>query len=283
MGAATPVGRIVPLVHVEPDPAQPRRRFGSLAELTASVRARGLLEPILARRIDAPGDEDPRYRIIAGERRFRAAQAAGLTEVPVIEMNVTRREALEIALVENLQRMDLTPFEEAEGLQALVEEHDYTHDQIAAVIGRSRVSVTESLALLRLPAKVRAAATSRGVSDRKSVLLELLKLSDEDEMIELVERIADLGLKRAAVRAEVRERRRRADGRQARRAGAGAASTTTSVRRNREPHVFRFRAGDERWSVSLSFWQEIVEESDLIGAFEEILIRLKRNRDAGLN
>ena len=108
-----------------------------------------------------------------------------MREIPLIEMDVSRREALEIALVENLQRVDLTPFEEAEGLNALVEQHGYTHERVASAVGRSRVSVTESLALLRLPGAVRAKAVELGVSANKSILLEVLKLASGSEMLEI--------------------------------------------------------------------------------------------------
>ena len=276
------VGRMVPLSLIEPDPDQPRQQLEGLDELTASIRTKGVLEPILARPIDSGGAGGTglrRYRIISGERRFRAAKQAGVSEIPLIEMDVSRSEALEIALVENLQRVDLTPFEEAEGLSALVEQHGYTHDQVAAAVGRSRVSVTESLALLRLPPAVRVKAVAFGVADRKSVLLEVMKLSSAPEMIEMLERIAALGLKRADVRAEVRARRSGADeGESAGKTG----SSTEGAAGSAKPHVFRFQSSDERYSVSLSFRQSIVEEDDLIRALEEILSELRRDRGAGL-
>ncbi|MCY3928647.1 MAG: ParB/RepB/Spo0J family partition protein [Acidobacteria bacterium] len=271
--------KIVPLSRIEPDPDQPRRRLEGLEELTASIRTKGVLEPILARPLPQAGPDDfgrQRYRIISGERRFRAAQRAGIREIPLIEMDVSRSEALEIALVENLQRVDLTPFEEAEGLNALVERHGYTHEQIAAAVGRSRVSVTESLALLRLPRTVRERAVALGVSARKSILLEVLRLSSESEMLEILERIAEFDLKRAQVRDEVRERRT---------AGPPDERPTESPEpmdedaRGPKPHVFRFQAPDERYSVSLTFRQRVVEEADLIAALEQVLAALRRERD----
>ncbi len=271
--------RMVPLSRIEPDPDQPRQQLEGLEELTASIRTKGVLEPILARplpRADLAGAGQQRYRIISGERRFRAAQRAGVNEIPLIEMDVSRSEALEIALVENLQRVDLTPFEEADGLSALVEEHGYTHEQVAAALGRSRVSVTESLALLRLPRAVRDRALALGVSARKSILLEVLKLGSESEMIEMLERIAELGLKRVDVRTEVRARQ--SDPQQ----DAGpkeAEESTDGGAAGAKPHVFRFQAPDERYSVSLSFRQSVVEEDDLIRALEELLAALRRQRD----
>lgn len=272
--------KIVPLSRIEPDPDQPRQRLEGLEELTASIRTKGVLEPILARPLPPAGPDDfgqRRYRIISGERRFHAARRAGIREIPLIEMDVSRSEALEIALVENLQRVDLTPFEEAEGLNALLEQHGYTHEQIATAVGRSRVSVTESLALLRLPPGVRERAIALGVSARKSILLEVLKLSSESEMLEMLERIAELDLKRAQVRDEVRERR--FAGRPDEGPTTQAAEPTDTEAQGPKPHVFRFQAPDERYSVSLTFRQSIVEERDLIAALEQVLAALRRERD----
>ena len=271
---------MVPLARIEPDPDQPRRELGSLDGLTASIRARGVLEPILARPIHQTGPDGRsyrRYRIISGERRFRAARRAGLREIPLIEMEVSPRDALEIALVENLQRADLTPFEEAEGLRTLVERHGYTHDRVAAAVGRSRVSVTESLGLLRMPGGARETATELGVASSKSILLEVMKLGSEASMIRMLERIAEHGLTRAELRAEIRKRRSLADEHEA---DAAAAETGgTGQEAGRKAHVFRFRSGDDRFSVSLSFRQEVVEENDLILALEELLAELRRGRD----
>src|SRR6476661_5267945 len=123
----TPVGKMIPLAAIEPDPGQPRSTMGDLDDLVASIRDKGVLEPILVRPRPGDGDEEGPagvlYRIISGERRYRAAQEAGLYEVPAIEMEVTDEEALEIALIENLQRKDLTPFEEADGYRLLAERH----------------------------------------------------------------------------------------------------------------------------------------------------------------
>lgn len=273
--------KIVPLSRIEPDPDQPRRSLAGLDELTASIRTKGVLEPILARPLPPAGPDDfgrRRYRIISGERRFRAAQRAGIREIPLIEMDVSRREALEIALVENLQRVDLTPFEEAEGLNALVERHGYTHERIASAVGRSRVSVTESLALLRLPRAVRERAVTLGVSARKSILLEVLKLSSESEMLKMLERIAELDLKRAQVRDEVRERRSAGQADEGRRTQAAQPGDAGGAQ-DPKPHVFRFQAPDERYSVSLTLRQRVVEEGDLIAALEQVLAALRRERD----
>ena len=125
----TSLGRFIPLSAIEPDPNQPRSAMGDLSDLVSSIRDKGVLEPLLVRR--QPEGSTKSFRIISGERRYRASLEAGLFEVPAIEMDVTDQEALEIALIENLQRKDLTPFEEAEGYRGLADQHGYTHEQIA--------------------------------------------------------------------------------------------------------------------------------------------------------
>jgi ParB family chromosome partitioning protein len=253
----TAVGKRVPLASIEPDPNQPRSAMGELEELVQSIRERGILEPILVRPTSLlPGEPGPAYRIIAGERRFRAAQEAGLYEVPVIEMEVSEQEALEIALVENLQRKDLTPFEEADGYRALAELHEYTHEEIAGAVGKSRTVITESLSLLQMPASVRNTVTALGLTS-KSLLLEVLKAGDEKEMLALLDEVARRGLSRDDLRARLRKKPR---------AGSGG---------RRKPFVFKFKSPDKSYALSLSFRQSEVDKSDLIRALEEILGELR--------
>ncbi len=144
------LGRFVPIEEIETNPEQPRTSVGDLRELVKSIESKGVLEPLLVR----PTPEG-RLRIIAGERRFRAALEAGLAEVPCIELDVPDSEVLEIALIENLHRKDLHPFEEADGLAGLTQRHGYTQQQVADAIGKSRVSVTEAMSLLDIPDELR--------------------------------------------------------------------------------------------------------------------------------
>jgi ParB family chromosome partitioning protein len=136
---------------IEPNPFQPRTRFddGAMEELAASIRATGVLQPVLVRRSSAGG-----YQLVAGERRLRAAQLAGLTNIPAIVRDVDDHEMLELAIVENVQREDLNPIDEAKGYQVLASRVGLTHDDIAQRVGKHRTVVTNSLRLLALPPEV---------------------------------------------------------------------------------------------------------------------------------
>ena len=141
----------VTLDSVQPDPKQPRKRFkrSALEELAASIQAQGILQPIIVSPL-----AQRRYRIIAGERRWRAAKLAGLKTIPVISRDVSEQEAFELALLENIQRVDLTPLEEALSYHRLVEEFELSHEQVAERTGKSRSTVSNALRLLKLPAEV---------------------------------------------------------------------------------------------------------------------------------
>ena len=136
-----------------PNKYQPRKKFdkNSLEELTASIRERGIIQPIIVR---ASEDSNDKYELIAGERRWQAAQNAGLHEVPAVILNVDNLKSLEIAIVENVQRKDLNPIEEAEGYQRLINEFNYDQDKVAKFIGKSRAHISNCIRLLSLPAKV---------------------------------------------------------------------------------------------------------------------------------
>jgi ParB family chromosome partitioning protein len=146
---ATPAGspQTLPLARLRAGKYQPRTRMNStsLAELAESIKAQGVMQPILVRPVD-----DGLYEIIAGERRFRASQMAGLDEVPVLVKAVPDEAALAMALIENIQREDLNPLEEAQGVQRLIREFDFTHEQAAQAIGRSRSATSNLLRLLNL-------------------------------------------------------------------------------------------------------------------------------------
>jgi ParB family chromosome partitioning protein len=188
------IGQNIPIESLIPNPQQPRQAFDAIEELVASIREVGVLEPLLVRR-------EPRgFQIISGERRFRAAGEAGLDQVPCIVLDVDDAQVLTIALIENLQRQDLSPFEEAEGLRALVNRFDYTHEEVAKKIGKARTSITETLSLADIPAPLRERLEVAGVTT-KSILLEVARTEDPEWQEELVRRIIEEGLTRDDLRA----------------------------------------------------------------------------------
>src|SRR5215831_16387703 len=152
--------RRVPIEFLRPNPRNPRREFplAQLDELAGSIKARGIIQPIAVRPLRGGANEA--YEIIAGERRWQAAQRAGLHEVPVVVLDVSDAEALELAIVENVQREDLNPLEEAAGYHSLIDEFKYHQDEIAKVVGKSRSHVANMLRLLKLPEFVKAAIRS---------------------------------------------------------------------------------------------------------------------------
>src|SRR5271157_1488555 len=176
-GAA--VGRMIPVEQIRPNPDQPRKALGDLRELSDSIREKGVLEPLLVRYV--PREEC--YYIISGERRYHASREAGLREVPCIEKIADDAETLELALIENLQRKDLTAFEEAEGLYRLAEQFAYTHEDIARKIARARSSVTETLSLRNIPEAIRRSCVEHG-STSKSLLLQIARQPNEKKMAE---------------------------------------------------------------------------------------------------
>jgi ParB family transcriptional regulator, chromosome partitioning protein len=194
-GAA--IGRMIPIEQLQPNAEQPRKDHGDLRELTESVREMGVLEPLLVR----PLRESGRFLIISGERRYHAARAAGLREVPCIEKDASDAETLEIALIENLQRKDLTPFEEADGMQALADRFGLVHEEIARKLGKGRSSVTEILSLRAIPDTIKALCVEKGVLS-KSQLLQVARQESDGKMRDLVRRFALGMLSREEARAE---------------------------------------------------------------------------------
>jgi ParB family chromosome partitioning protein len=152
--ASSTGARRLPVAFLKSNPRNPRKTFtpADLDELANSIREKGIVQPIVVR----PTANKDSYEIIAGERRWRAAQKAGLHEVPVVVLEVSEREALELAIIENVQRTDLDPLEEAGGYQELIDEFSYTQDELAKVIGKSRPHVANTLRLMTLPEKVKA-------------------------------------------------------------------------------------------------------------------------------
>lgn len=192
----------IPLAELESNPLQPRRHFdqAALEELAGTIRTHGLLTPVVVRRT-AHG-----YQIVAGERRVRAARLAGLTRVPAIVREASNAQALEMALVENLQREDLNPLEAAEAYQRLVEEFALTQEEVAQRVGRDRSSVTNALRLLKLPRKIREDLAGGTLSEGHA--RALLGLERQADQLKARDLIVNKGLSVRAAEALVRRLKR---------------------------------------------------------------------------
>jgi len=247
-GAA--VGRMIRVDEIRPNPEQPRKALGDLRELTESVREKGVLEPLLVRFIASEGC----FFIISGERRYHAARAAGLREVPCIEKTVDDAETLEIALIENIQRKDMTAFEEADGLHRLASQFEYTHEDMAKKIGRARSSVTETLSLLNIPEPLRKKCIENGVTS-KSLLLQIARQPTEKKMVEMFQRILQGGLTRDEARRERREEQ------------AGPQRP--------QPFIFHFEPQNDAFKFSIQFKKSHVSRDELITTLREILSQLE--------
>ncbi|MBO4445821.1 MAG: ParB/RepB/Spo0J family partition protein [Clostridia bacterium] len=196
-------GSTLKLNEIEPNKEQPRKTFDekALQELANSIERNGILQPILVRPM-----ADGSYQLVAGERRWRAARMAGLSEIPVVIKELSDEQAMEISLIENLQREDLNPIEEAEGLQLLIERYNLTQEEAAARVGRSRPAIANSLRLLNLPEEVRTLAKEGKISagharallsfEKKADMLKTAKdIQKEDLSVRDVEKLARLSNK----------------------------------------------------------------------------------------
>lgn len=246
------IGTMLPLPFIEPNAEQPRTQLGNIEELAASIREKGVLEPILVRQI-GPN----RYQIIAGERRFRAATLAGLDEIPAIELDVDDREQLEIALIENIQRKDLTAFEEAEGLCVLQQKFGYTHEKISQVIGKSRTTVTETLLINDIPDRIRAMCREAGISN-KSVLVQVARAGSEQAMEQVVRAFAAGELSRDDLRRQT-------------------ATRPDPAKKAGRPKNYVYAVKDKAlpFTLNLAFKKPNVEKSEVIDAVRELLRRLE--------
>jgi ParB family chromosome partitioning protein len=245
--AGAPIGRMVSIDLIDPNPNQPRQVMGDLSELMASIAEKGIIEPLIVRQ------RGGRFQIVAGERRYQAAVQLGLREVPVVIRDVDDGEVIELALVENLQRKDLTPFEEAEALQALAQRYGYTHEELARRLGKSRTSITETLSLNAMPEEIRNLCRLADISS-KSLLLQVVRQSDPEKMAALVERIARQGASREAIRRETSKRAR-----------PGRPKGFT----------FNYQPETKTFHLRLSFRKARVDRTEIIAALEAILAELR--------
>jgi len=252
--AAAPLVRLIALDKIEPNPRQARNELGDIEELMSSIKSKGILEPIIVR---PRGDK---YEIIAGERRFVASRNIGLKEIPCIEMSVSDNEAMEISLIENLQRKDLDIFEEADGLKVLMDMYEYSHGQISDKIGKARSTITEIINISRIPPAVRKLCQTHALDKNRSLLIEISKLKNEEEMLRLAENIVERGLKREDTR-DFTKYLKGKDG------------------EGKKPKYYIFNYSpkeDKSYSVKIEFKKESVSRAEVIRVLEDLLTKLKQ-------
>jgi ParB family chromosome partitioning protein len=240
------VGKMIDIRRIAPNPHQPRKDFGDLTELVSSIKERGVLEPILVR------SHKGRFEIIAGERRYQAAKIAGLGRLPCVEVDVDSRGMLEISLIENLQRLDLTAFEEAAAIQRLSDQFRYTHDEIARKLGKSRTVITEVLSLNRMPEEVQERCRRADINS-KSMLLQIVRQPTEQEMHRLIDRIEAEGITREEAR---------------------QFNKPQSQPRRPRNYTYRFQPENKEFQFTLKFNKPEVDKGELIEALQKALQRL---------
>jgi len=249
-----PLIRMVSIERIDPNPNQPRSEMGNLQELMNSIREKGILEPILVR---SKGD---RYEIIAGERRYQAARKLKMTEMPCIEKDVDDREAMEISLIENLQRKDLDAFEEADGLKALMDIYSYTHEKISEKIGKARSTITESVGLCRIPAEARRLCHEAGIANR-SQLLEISKLKTVEDMKAVIEEIGFRGLKRADTRDLTKEFKK----------------DKAAKNKKKKRFVFQYKSTEgEPFKMKIEFKKSSATNEEIISILQNIIEGLRK-------
>ena len=252
--AGAPIGRMVPIDKLDPNPNQPRQVMGDLTELMQSINEKGVIEPLIVRQ---RGD---RYQIVAGERRYQAAVRVGLRELPVVIREVDDTEVIEVALVENIQRKDLGPFEEAEAMSSLSSRCGYTHEDLARRLGKSRTSVTESLALAEMPDEVRNLCRLADISS-KSLLLQVVRQQTPQKMVAFVEQLT-----RGGAGAVTREQARTV-----------AAKNQPKLGRPKA-FVFQYRPQTKAFNLKLQFRKSDVDRTEVIAALEAIIAELRQQR-----
>ena len=241
--------RMISIDSIDPNPRQARSELGNMDELMLSIKEKGVLEPILVR------PKAGRYEIIAGERRFVASKRAGLKEMPCIEMRVEDNEAMEIALVENLQRKDLDVFEEADGLKALANVYGYNHGEIEKKIGKARSTITEIINICKIPKEIRDYCIKNNIVSR-STLIEIAKQKNVENMKRLVSMIKSRELSREDTR--------------------DLSKDLKGIQRKQKFFIYNFKPKEkDTYKLRIEFKQENVSKEEIIEILKEIIKKLK--------
>jgi len=245
--------RLIPIDRIDPNPRQPRSELGDIQELMESIKTKGVLEPILIR------SKGARFEIIAGERRYFASKNLGLKDIPCIQMDVNDQEAMEISLIENLQRKDLDIFEEADGLKALINLYDYSHQDIAERIGKSRSTITEIISVSRIPSELRQMIKSAAITSR-STIIEIAKIDDLNTMARAVETI----IERKLTRSDTRDLTKL------------IKDKSQSEETKNKPYVFNYIPSDNKtYKLRIEFKKQVVTRQELISILEDVIKKLK--------
>lgn len=241
--------RMISIELIDPNPRQARSELGNIDELMLSIKEKGILEPILVR------PKAGRYEIIAGERRYVASKKADLKELPCIEMSVEDNEAMEIALIENLQRKDLDVFEEADGLKALADVYGYSHGDIARKIGKARSTITEIINISKIPRDIRDFCVKNHIISR-STLIEIAKQKSIENMKTLVSMIK----RRELTREDTRD----------------LSKDLKGIQRKHRYFVYNFKPKEkDAYRLRIEFKQETVSKQEIIDILKEVIEKLK--------
>jgi len=240
--------RMISIKKIDPSPNQARTELGDIEELMASIKEKGILQPIIVR------EKNNRYEIIAGERRCIAAKNVGLKDIPCIEMNVSDNEAMEIALIENLQRKDLGVFEEADGLNALADMYGYSHKQISEKIGKARSTITEILSISKIPKEIRNLCEEFRIKSR-STIIEIAKQENEDNMYRLIKEIKKRELKREDTR--------------------DLSKLIKGKEKKIDKYVYKYEEEDKSFKIQIEFKKQRVTKDEIVRILEKLIEKLK--------
>lgn len=240
--------RMIAINKIDQSPHQARTELGNIEELMASIKEKGIIQPIIIRK------KEDRYEIIAGERRYVAAKNIGLKYVPCIEMNVSDNEAMELALIENLQRKDLDVFEEADGLNALAELYGYSHKEISEKIGKARSTITEIINISKIPKEIRNMCDEFGIKS-KGTIIEVAKQENNDKMYKLVTEIKKKELKRE----DTRDLSKKLKGKE----------------KTIDKYVYNYQEEDKSFKLKIEFKKQRVTRNEIVEILERLIKKLK--------
>jgi len=240
--------RMIQINKIDQNPRQARSELGNMKELMASIKSKGIIEPILVK------PKEGRYEIIAGERRYIASKRIGLKELPCIEMDVEDNEAMELTLIENLQRKDLAVFEEADGLKSLAENYGYSHNKISEKIGKARSTITEIIKVSKIPKEIRDYCRENNILSR-SILIEIAKQNNKESMHKLISEIIERDLSRE----DTRELSKKLKGK---------------IKRIQH-FIYNYNPTEDFYKLRIEFRKQNVTKDEIIRILEEVIKKLK--------